>query len=447
MLKNRPSSPLPDQPLSDQLRDAAPSPRRGEGWGEEAPRLPDETRLALAERAATVAGVGSTLVVTPAAAAIRASTSQDGAEPPHPNPPPAGERGRVALPASNPGAGKATLRSAQDLADAALIPSEEVKALSAVAARYAVAVTPDMGSLIEAEPEGPIAAQFIPDARELTSTPEELLDPIGDEAHAPVKGIVHRYPDRVLLKPLHVCAVYCRFCFRREVVGPGGSGALSPAELDAALGYVRAHPEVWEVILTGGDPFMLSPRRMREIGRTLAGIGHVKVVRWHTRVPVVDPSRVTGELVAALKASGKAVWVAIHANHASEFTAEARDAIARLAEAGIPLVSQSVLLRGVNDDVATLDALMRTFVENRVKPYYLHHPDLAPGTAHFRGTIAEGQGLMRDLRGRLSGLAQPTYVLDIPGGHGKVPVGPAWVEDDAEGLVVTDPNGEHHRYG
>jgi lysine 2,3-aminomutase len=320
-----------------------------------------------------------------------------------------------------------------------------------VAARYAVAVTPDMASLIEDEAShggagGPIAAQFVPDVRERTATPEEMLDPIGDETHSPVKGIVHRYPDRVLLKPLHVCAVYCRFCFRREIVGPGGSGALSPAGLDAAFDYVRSHPEVWEVILTGGDPFMLSPRRISEIAAALGGIDHVKVVRWHTRVPVVDPGRVTEQLVTALKASGKAVWVAIHANHASEFTVAARAAVARLADAGIPLVSQSVLLRGVNDDPGTLEALMRTFVENRVKPYYLHHPDLAPGTSHFRGTIAEGQAIMRGLRGRLSGLAQPTYVLDIPGGYGKVPVGPGWVEESEEGLVVTDPSGATHRY-
>ncbi len=374
-----------------------------------------------------------------------APTPPDSAVPPHPHPFPLGERGKAAAPRS--GGERASLRSAQDLADAELIAPEQVKALAAVAARYAVAITPDVASLIEAEPSGgPIAAQYIPDTRELTSTPEELLDPIGDDAHSPVKGIVHRYPDRVLLKPLHVCAVYCRFCFRREMVGPGGSGALSPAELDAALDYVRAHPEVWEVILTGGDPFMLSPRRMREIAAALAAIEHVKVVRWHTRVPVVDPGRVNDELVAALRASGKAVWVAIHANHASEFTPEARAAIARLVDAGVPLVSQSVLLRGVNDEADTLEALMRTFVENRVKPYYLHHPDLAPGTSHFRGTIAEGQAIMRELRGRLSGIAQPTYVLDIPGGHGKVPVGPGWVEEDGEGLVVTDPNGVRHAY-
>src|SRR5262249_7608255 len=158
----------------------------------------------------------------------------------------------------------------------------------------------------------------------------------------------------------------------------------SPEDFAGALAYVAAHPEIWEVILTGGDPFILSPRRMAEISRGFAAIPHVKAIRWHTRVPLTDPGRVTDDLVAALHAPGATTWVAIHANHPREFAAEARAAITRLADGGVPLVSQSVLLKGVNDDVETLDGLMRGFVKNRVKPYYLHHPDLAPGTSHFR---------------------------------------------------------------
>jgi lysine 2,3-aminomutase len=251
----------------------------------------------------------------------------------------------------------------------------------------------------------------------------------------------------VLLKPLHTCPVYCRFCFRREMVGPGGEGSLTAAELDAAFAYVRAHPAIWEVIVTGGDPLMLSPRRARAIAEAAGGIGHVRVLRWHSRVPVVDPERVTPELAVALAAGGKATWLAVHANHPREFTPAARAAIGRLVEAGLLLVSQTVLLKGVNDDAATLEALMRTFVENRIKPYYLHHADLAPGTAHFRTTVEEGRALMRALRGRLSGLAQPTYVLDIPGGHGKVPLGPGWTAELADGTaVVTDPQGRRHAY-
>ena len=339
------------------------------------------------------------------------------------------------------------LRSADDLTAAGLISEAEAEALQAVLARYAVSITPDMAELVDPDAsDDPIGRQFIPDARECVTAPEESADPIGDGVHAPVTGIVHRYPDRVLLKPLHVCPVYCRFCFRREMVGPNGLGSLTDAELDAALAYIALDPRIWEVVLTGGDPFALSSRRISSIAARLAAIAHVRVMRIHTRVPVVQPQSVSVSLVAALKQFRGAVFVALHANHPREFTPQAREACARLVDAGIPMVSQSVLLRGVNDDAGTLEALMRAFVENRIKPYYLHQGDLAPGTSHLRTTLVEGQTLMRALRGRLSGLAQPTYVLDIPGGHGKVPVGPGYLHEDADGLRVTDPNGRAHPY-
>jgi lysine 2,3-aminomutase len=313
-----------------------------------------------------------------------------------------------------------------------------------VAARYAVAITADMVRLIDrSDPADPIARQFVPDVRELQQLPQERADPLGEAQLSPVPGLVHRYPDRVLLKLTHVCPVYCRFCFRREVVGPGGPQALSGAALDAALAYIAGVPGIWEVILTGGDPFMLSPRRIAEVTGRLGEIAHVKVLRWHTRVPAVEPARVTPELVWALKLESKTVYVALHANHPRELTPAARAACARIVDAGIPLLSQTVLLRGVNDDAETLVALMRGFVEARVKPYYLHHLDLAPGTSHFRTGIAEGQALMRALRGRLSGIAQPTYVLDIPGGHGKVPIGPGYLADDG---TIADPAGIRHDY-
>ena len=336
-----------------------------------------------------------------------------------------------------------TLRTLADLAEAGLIAADRAAALEPVAGRYAVAVTPAVAQLIDAQdPRDPIARQFLPSEAELATRPEELADPIGDEAHGPVEGIVHRYPDRVLLKLTHLCATYCRFCFRRETVGPGASKALDGPALDAAFAYLEGRPEIWEVILTGGDPMVLSPRRLRDAMTRLAAIDHLKVVRLHTRLPVVDPAAVTPELIAALACPGKAVYVAVHANHPRELTPEARAACARLADAGIPLLSQTVLLRGVNDDVETLGALMRGFVETRIKPYYLHHPDLAPGTSHLRVSIAEGHALMRALRGRWSGLCQPLYVLDIPGGHGKVPVGPGYLH----GHEVEDPNGGRHRY-
>jgi lysine 2,3-aminomutase len=315
--------------------------------------------------------------------------------------------------------------------------------LAAVKARYAVAVTPEMAALIDpTDPKDPIARQFLPTAAELEHSAEELADPIGDDAHSPVKGLVHRYRDRMLLKPLHTCPVYCRFCFRREVVGPNGAGTMSESELAAAFAYVAAHPEIFEVIVSGGDPFMLSPRRMAAIAQAATGIAHIKVMRWHSRVPLVDPGRITAELIAAAKRFAGAVYVAVHANHPREFTSEGRSALARLADAGIVLVSQTVLLKGVNDDADVLEELMRSFVANRVNPYYLHQGDLAPGTAHFRTTVAEGQALVRALRGRLTGLAQPTYVVDLPGGHGKVPVGPSYQSDGR----IADPAGVWHAY-
>ncbi|MCJ2073593.1 lysine-2,3-aminomutase-like protein [Methylobacterium sp. J-030] len=339
------------------------------------------------------------------------------------------------------------LHSTDDLAAAGLISGVEADVLRAVLARYAVSLTPDMAELIEpSDPDDPIARQFVPSIEECRVEPEERVDPIGDAAHAPVAGIVHRYPDRVLLKPLHVCPVYCRFCFRREMVGPNGHGTLSEAELETAFGYIARDSRIWEVVLTGGDPFALSARRLGRIAERLSAIEHVRVLRIHTRVPVVDPNSVTDGLVLALRRFGRAVFVALHANHPREFTSGARAACARLIDAGIPMVSQTVLLRGVNDEAATLDALMRSFVENRIKPYYLHHGDLAPGTSHLRTGLAEGQALMRALRGRLSGLAQPTYVLDIPGGHGKVPVGPGYLRETADGQRVTDPDGHEHAY-
>ncbi|ACP27334.1 lysine 2,3-aminomutase YodO family protein [Sinorhizobium fredii NGR234] len=340
------------------------------------------------------------------------------------------------------------LRTAGDLVEAGLIDASAEEAIARVASRYAIAISPVVANLIDrTDPQDPISRQFVPDAAELTLTPEERADPIGDGAHSPVSGIVHRYPDRVLLKAVHVCPVYCRFCFRREMVGPQGLGTLTPSELDAAIAYISEHPEIWEVILTGGDPLVLSPRRLQEILERLDAIAHVKVVRFHTRVPVVEPHRIDADLIAALKSSGKATYVALHANHPRELTAEARAAAARLIDAGIVMVSQSVLLKGVNDDPEVLAELMRAFVETRIKPYYLHHPDLAPGTSHFRLTIEKGQALVASLRGRVSGLCQPTYILDIPGGHGKAVISASAIEAEGGGCyTVTDFHGNEHAY-
>src|SRR5580704_736245 len=336
-----------------------------------------------------------------------------------------------------------SLRTPTDIVDAQLVGRDRLASLEQVAARYAVAITPALADLIDpSDPHDPIARQFVPDARELHMEPGESPDPIGDDAHSPVEGIVHRYPDRVLLKLVNACAVYCRFCFRREMVGPG-RGGLAPAALDQALAYIENHPEIWEVILTGGDPLVLSARRLKDVVTRLAAIAHVKVIRVHTRVPVAAPQRVTAALVRALRTS-KATFVVLHANHPRELTAQVRAACARLIDAGIPMLAQSVLLRGVNDDAETLGALLRALVECRSKPYCLHHADLAPGTAHLRTTIAEGRELMRALHGRTSGLCQPSYVLDIPGGYGKSPIGPSYLS--ADGAVIEDFCGQRHAY-
>jgi lysine 2,3-aminomutase len=333
-----------------------------------------------------------------------------------------------------------------ELAAAGFVLPERVDRLAAVAARYAVAITPAIADLIDPDDlEDPIARQFLPSDAELETTPVESADPIGDFRHSPVEGLVHRYPDRVLLKLTHLCPVYCRFCFRREMVGPGEDQVLSSEALDAALAYIGDHPEIWEVIMTGGDPFMLSPRRLEDVSRRLSAIGHVKVLRWHTRMPVAEPARITEELVRALS-TAKATYVAVHVNHPRELSEAARKACARLVEAGIPLISQSVLIKGVNDDALTLEALMRALVEARIKPYYLHHADLAPGTAHLRTDIAEGQALMRELRARASGLCQPHYVLDIPGGYAKAQLQPSDIEARGEDWRVRDASGDWHWY-
>jgi len=297
--------------------------------------------------------------------------------------------------------------------------------LEAVAARYAVRTTPFLDQLMaNAPPENPLVRQFQPSVAELYDAPDDLADPIGDDVKSPLPGIVHRYPDRVLLKPIHVCAAYCRFCFRREQVGPGGE-ALNDLELERALDYIRQTPAVWEVVLTGGDPLLLSPRRLQRIMQALEDIPHVEVLRIHSRLPVHDPHKINREMMDALAGEGRdperlALWMAVHINHRQELAPEVVQALRRMQAAGIPLISQTVLLRGVNDDPQALCDLFRGLVRHGVKPYYLHHPDPAPGTSHFRLSLDEGRAIVRAVHAQLSGLARPTYILDRPEGAGKV---------------------------
>ena len=334
------------------------------------------------------------------------------------------------------------LTRVEDLIEAGLVPADRADGLQQVAEAFRIRVSPEMqAAMIDADDA--IARQFLPDTAELTIRPEELYDPIGDITYSPTPGLTHRYPDRVILAATHTCEVYCRFCFRREAVGE--EGALPEADLEAALAYIAATPAIWEVILTGGDPLVLSPRRLSALMQRLSAIPHVEIVRFHTRVPVVAPARITDDMIAALRAR-PTTYLVLHTNHAQEVTPAAQAALKRLADAGIPLLSQTVLLKGINDSAATLESLFRTLLRHRVTPYYLHHCDLARGTSHFRTTIAAGQAIMAQLRGRLSGIGLPTYVLDIPGGFGKVPIGPGYVEPTGDAYQITDWQGRQHAY-
>jgi lysine 2,3-aminomutase len=308
-------------------------------------------------------------------------------------------------------------------------------------------MTPYLESLLRGRPvDDPLSLQFLPQAQELTALAYETSDPIGDISFTPVPGVVHRHPDRILLKVAHSCPVYCRFCFRRDMIGSRGE-PLQGAVLDAAIAYVRTHPAIWEVILTGGDPLSLSARRLRSILNDLAEIKHVSVLRIHSRVPIVAPHAIDEAYVSALE-HPLPVYLAVHVNHADEITDAVVAALRRLDAAGIVLLSQTVLLKGVNDSTQVLEALFRRLVRLKVRPYYLHHPDLAPGTSHFRVPIDVGQRLMHSLRRTMSGLCLPTYVLDIPGGFGKVPIGPMYVgARDASGCrQIEDPAGMSHHY-
>ena len=338
-----------------------------------------------------------------------------------------------------------TTRTTSELVEQGLIAPDQRSDIERVAQQFAIAITPSvLETIATRDSEGGVARQYVPSAAENTITPDELDDPIGDLAYTPVKGIIHRYPDRVLLNAIQTCAVYCRFCFRREQVGPSAK-SLNAEELDAALDYIGKHDAIWEVILSGGDPLMMPPKKLAYIATTLAEMKHVKVLRLHTRVPAAAPERITTELIEALRILTP-TYVAIHVNHPDELTADVTAACARLADAGIPLLGQTVLLKNINDRADVLERLFRRLVEIRIRPYYLHVGDKAKGTSHFRTGVAAGQKIMQQLRGNVSGLCQPTLVLDIPGGYGKVPIGPCYTEQAADGFLVTDVNGNRHTY-
>lgn len=318
----------------------------------------------------------------------------------------------------------------------ALTDAERAGARRAAEAGLPISVTPYYLSLCDpVDPECPIRRQCIPRIEEGTSIAGDLRDPLGEEAHEVAPHLIQRYPDRVLLVATDRCGVYCRFCTRSRLVGAGG-GARSIRALEPALRWIQAHPQVQDVILSGGDPCVMSTDRLRRLLERLREIEHVAYVRIATRTPVTLPQRITEELCAAIRGAHPCTWVMTHFNHPKELSAEARTACNRLADAGLPVMNQTVLLRGVNDDPETLEQLFRGLVRNRVRPYYLLQMDPVRGTGHLRTKLRRGIELMAALQGRLSGIALPKFIVDTPEGRGKVPLGPNYVVAEEAGTTT-----------
>lgn len=330
------------------------------------------------------------------------------------------------------------------------VPVENRDRMREVLSNMRLSITPHTASLIRFDdPNDPLFLMSVPQERELNVTPEELIDPIGDETRSPVPFLTHRYADRVLIYATFSCSHYCRFCFRRFKTGQANPGP-SPADTDRIVAYLSEHPEVDEVILTGGDPLTLLDAQVESWLARLRSVPSIRRVRFHTRVPVNLPSRITDSLVGVLRRSQDAthpIFVVTHFNHPREIADENITAVAKLVDAGIVVRNQSVLLKDVNDDADTLGELFKRLADVRVVPYYLHQLDLARGTGHFRVPIEKGIELMRALQGRTTGIALPRYMLDLPGGHGKIPVGYPYLTRQPDGsYLATAPGGERLAY-
>ncbi|NDJ62993.1 MAG: lysine 2,3-aminomutase [Chloroflexi bacterium] len=326
------------------------------------------------------------------------------------------------------------LNSVDDLARIINLTPEEIEGLQAQD-MFRVDITPYFASLLDPnDPYCPIRRQVLPLGREKQAFTGMMEDSLAEDQHSPVPGLVHRYPDRVLMLLTTQCASYCRYCTRSRIVGDPGV-TFSKAEFEQQLDYLRQTPQVRDVLLSGGDPLAVAPRILEYILSSLRAIDHIEIIRIGSRVPVFLPQRVTPELVEMLR-QYHPLWMNVHINHAKEITPELSQALARLADAGLPLGNQSVLLAGVNDSVDIQTELSHKLVRNRVRPYYLYQCDLVEGSGHFRTTIAKGIEIIEGMRGHTSGYAIPTYVVDAPGGGGKVPVGPQYIISQAPGKVV-----------
>jgi len=292
--------------------------------------------------------------------------------------------------------------------------------------KLAMGITPYFFNLIDPfDPDCPIRRQMIPRIEEMTYAPSDMADPCGEDHDMPVPGLVHRYPDRVLFLVTDRCASYCRYCTRSRVVSGVGEQELE-LDFDRAIEYLQKHTEVRDVLLSGGDALLLSDSRLQNLLRRLRAIDHIEFLRIGSRVPIFLPQRITPELCAMLK-EFHPLWMSVHVNHPKELTTEVRDALGRLADAGIPLGNQSVLLRGVNDDAAVMKVLVQKLLRARVRPYYLYQCDLIQGSSHLRTSVAKGLEIIENLRGHTSGYAIPQYVIDGPGGGGKIPLNPNYV--------------------
>jgi len=313
------------------------------------------------------------------------------------------------------------ITTVEQLAKKIKLTQKEVEEIKKVTSKFRMGITPYYLSLIDKnDPNCPIRKQTIPSIHELYVRPEELVDPLGDEKRSPIKGTTHRYPDRILLYPTYQCFSYCRHCFRRRIVGQVDK-TLTEKAMEKAINYIKKHNEIKEVILTGGDPLFLSDKQLAKLLKKLRQIKHLKWIRIHTRAFVTLPYRITPSLVTIFK-SAKPLYIVVHVNHPKEITPQFRKAVERTQRVGIMVLNQGVLLKGINDNVETLKELFYRLLESGVKPYYLHQCDLAQGISHFRTNVKTGIKLLRQLRGFVSGLCMPFYMIDTPGGFGKVPV-------------------------
>ena len=346
------------------------------------------------------------------------------------------------------------IQSVESLKEYADLSKEEINQIQKVLGKFRMAITPYYFTLIDLDnPDCPMRKQAIPSINELHVGNNDMVDPLAEDTDSPVQGLTHRYPDRVLFLITDMCSMYCRHCTRRRFAGQ--SDQRMPKErIDQAIEYIRNHPEVRDVLLSGGDALLVADSLLEDIIKRLREIDHVEIIRLGTRTPVVLPQRITDDFVKMLS-KYHPIWLNTHFNHYDEITIESKEAMEKLANAGIPLGNQSVLLKGVNDSVEVMKTLVQRLVMIRVRPYYIYQCDLSLGIEHFRTPVSKGIEIIEGLRGHTSGFAVPTFVVDAPGGGGKIPVMPNYVISQAPGKIVlrnyegvistySEPKGQYH---